>query len=244
MLKCIIVDDEQLALDLLEDYIHHIPYLELTARCKNALEASRVIQKQPVDLVFLDIMMPGMTGLQFVQSMVHKPMVVMITAYAKYAVEGFNLDVIDYLVKPVALDRFIKACSKAWEYHQFLLSQKNRQEETIHPGYFFVNADYSLVKIMLDDVVWIEGLKDYIKIHLQSLEKPVITLMSMKAIGEHLPDKGFIRIHKSYIVSVRHITAIRKNSVFIGTLEIPVGGNYKPVIETLVRGAGNAHDPY
>jgi DNA-binding LytR/AlgR family response regulator len=238
MLKCIIVDDEQLALDLLEDYIRNVPYLELRARCRNALEAAAILQTQPVDLVFLDILMPGMTGLQFIQRMSYRPMVILVTAYEKYAVEGFKLDVIDYLVKPVALDRFIKACGKAREYHR-LRSLEGSPRKEGHSGYFFVNADYSLIKINVEDVVWIEGLKDYIKIHLQGSEKPVLTLMSMKAISEQLPETKFIRVHKSYIVSIVHITAIRKNSMFIGSLEIPVGGSYKKAVEMLVRGADN-----
>lgn len=240
MLKCIIVDDEPLALDLLEDYIGNVPFLELKARCKNALEAKRIMQKQSVDLIFLDIMMPGMTGLQFIQNMTHQPMVILITAYAKYAVDAFTMDVIDYLVKPVALDRFLKACSKARDYYDFNARYRSHQEAS-HPGFFFVNADYSLIKIIVSDIIWIEGLKDYIKIHLDGSEKPVITLMSMKAVSEQLPDAQFIRIHKSYIVSVMHITAIRKNSVFIGSMEIPVGGNYKNAVEALVRGSGHSN---
>lgn len=239
MLKCIIVDDEQLALDLLEDYIGNVPYLDLTARCKNAAEARKVMQRQPVDLLFLDIMMPGMTGLQFIQNMTHKPMVILITAYAKYAVDAFSMDVVDYLVKPVALDRFLKACGKAKDYYEFKTQIRGR-EEASHPGFFFVNADYSLIKIIVAQIIWIEGLKDYIKIHLEGSEKPVITLMSMKAVSEQLPASRFIRIHKSYIISVMHITAIRKNSVFIGTMEIPIGGNYKSSVESLVRGTDHS----
>lgn len=239
MLKCIIVDDEQLALDLLEDYISNVPYLELKARCKNAMEAKKIMQRQSVDLVFLDIMMPGMTGLQFIQHMTHKPMVILITAYAKYAVDAFSMDVVDYLVKPVALDRFLKACTKAKEYYEFI-THVNRPREPDHPGFFFVNADYSLIKVKVDDIIWIEGLKDYIKIHLEGSEKPVITLMSMKAVSEQLPPQRFIRVHKSYIISVMHITAIRKNSIFIGSMEIPVGGNYKSTVESLVRGGSDS----
>jgi DNA-binding LytR/AlgR family response regulator len=235
MLKCIIVDDEQLALDLLEDYIGNVPYLELVGRCKNAAEARKVMQRQPVDLILLDIMMPGMTGLQFIQNMTYRPMVILITAYTKYAVDAFSMDVVDYMVKPVALDRFLKACEKAKEYYEFKTQVKGQQAPA-HPGFFFVNADYSLIKVIVSQIIFIEGLKDYIKIHLEGSEKPIITLMSMKAVSEQLPASQFIRIHKSYIISVMHITAIRKNSVFIGTLEIPIGGNYKSAVESLVRG--------
>lgn len=242
MLKCIIVDDEDLALDLLEDYIGTLPYLKLEARCRNALEAAKIVQKQAVDLIFLDILMPGMTGLQFIQSMPHKPMVILISAYSKYALDAFEMDVVDYLVKPVALDRFVKACNKAWEYYQLNINYKSRQNES-QPDYFFVNADYSLVKINVEDVVWIEGMKDYIKIYLNKIPKPVMTLMNMKAIEELLPGSKFVRIHKSYIIGIKYITAIRKNSVFIEALELPVGNNYKNVLESIIRGNGNYSYP-
>lgn len=242
MLKCIIVDDEDLALDLLEDYIGTIPYLKLEARCRNALEAAKIVQKQVVDLIFLDILMPGMTGLQFIQSMPHKPMVILISAYSKYALDAFEMDVVDYLVKPVALDRFVKACNKAWEYYQLNVNYKSRQNES-QPDYFFVNADYSLVKINVEDVVWIEGMKDYIKIYLNKIPKPVMTLMNMKAIEELLPGSKFVRIHKSYIIGIKYITAIRKNSVFIEALELPVGNNYKNVLESIIRGNGSYSYP-
>lgn len=235
MLKCIVVDDEELALDLLEDYISNMPYLELKARCKNAVEALKIVRSKPVDVIFLDIQMPGMTGLQLIRNMAHKPMVILISAYEKYAIEGFNLDVIDYLVKPVAFDRFMKACNKAREYQQFINRQSN-VKEVLHPDYFFVSSDYKLVKINFDDVIWIEGLKDYLKIHVRNTDKPVITLMTMKSIVDQLPEAHFIRIHKSYLVSVSHITAIRKNSLFIDTMELPIGGNYKAAIDALVQG--------
>ncbi|GAA4306255.1 response regulator transcription factor [Compostibacter hankyongensis] len=243
MLKCIAIDDEQLALDLLEDYIRNVPYLELKARCRNVPEAIKELQQQTVDLLFLDIMMPGITGLQFIESMRHRPMIILVTAYEKYALEGFNLDVIDYLVKPVPLQRFIKACNKAWEYRRLDLVQENRQPSP-DAGYFFVNADYSLVKVVISDIVWIEGLKDYIKIHLQSTSRPVVTLMNMKTIEDQLPAAGFIRIHKSYIISIMQITAIRKNSIFIGTTELPVGGSYRSTIEALVRNSGQSGTPF
>jgi two-component system, LytTR family, response regulator len=233
MLRCIAVDDEPLALELLEDNISKLPYLELVARCSNAMEAMKVLQLQTVDLIFLDIQMPGLTGLQFIQSLSQKPMIILITAYEKFALEGFNLDVVDYLVKPVALERFVKACNKAWELHQLKTIASS-------PGgppsdYFFVNVDYSLLKITFTDIMWVEGLKDYIKIHLKSSPKAVITRMSMKAMEEQLPAQKFIRIHKSYIISVDHITAIRKNNVFIGALELPVGENYRDAVSALTN---------
>lgn len=232
MMRCLAIDDEPLALELLEDNISKLPYLELVASCDNAMEAMKIMGKENVDLIFLDIQMPGLTGIQFIQSMTVKPIIILITAYEKYALEGFNLDVTDYLLKPVSLDRFIKACNKAKEL--FDLKQSPRGSATaIDPGYFFVNVDYSMVKITTTDIVFIEGLKDYIKIHLKSSQKPVVTRMPMKTIEEQLPSSSFMRIHKSYIISIAFITAIRKSSVFIGAIELPVSDNYRDVIDLL-----------
>ena len=231
-LKCIAVDDEPLALDLLEDNIRQVPFLEMVAKCADAFEAIKVLQETTVDLIFLDIQMPGLTGLQFIQSLSHKPMIILITAYEKYALEGFELDVTDYLVKPVSLPRFIKACNKARELYQL-----KHQQLTAVPGhapeFFFVNSDYSLLKINVADIIWIEALKDYIRIHLTGTAKPVVTRMPLKQVEEQLAPARFIRIHKSYIIAVAHITAIRKNSVFIGTMELPVGDNYREAVAAL-----------
>ena len=231
MLRCIAVDDEPLALELLEDNISKVPYLQLVAKCSNAIEAMKVLQQQPADLIFLDIQMPGLTGLQFIQSMTEKPMIILITAYEKYALEGFNLDVTDYLVKPVSLDRFVKACNKAKELYE--LKNRPNKDASSNPDYFFVNVDYSLLKINFNDIRYVEGLKDYIKIHLKSSSRAIITRMAMKAIEEELPVAKFLRIHKSYIVSLEHITAIRKNSVFLDEMELPVGENFREAVLNL-----------
>jgi two-component system LytT family response regulator len=230
MLKCLAIDDEPLALELLEDNISKVPYLQLAASCNNPIEAMQILQHEQVDLIFLDIQMPGLTGLQFIQTIQEKPMFILITAYEKYALEGFNLDVVDYLVKPVALERFIKACNKAWELYQ-LKTKKNTSGE--QPSYFFINADYSLIKIVFADIMWIEGFKDYLKIHLKSTNRPLVARLTMKSIEEQLPASMFARVQKSFIISKEHITAIRKNSIFINDVEIPVGDNYKDVISTL-----------
>ncbi len=230
MLQCIAVDDEPLALELLEDNIGQVPYLQLEAKCSNAMEAMKILQSKTIDLIFLDIQMPGLTGLQFIQSLSTKPMIILITAYEKFALEGFNLNVVDYLLKPVSLERFVKACNKAWELFQ--LKNAKAQSATV-ADYFFVNVDYSLVKISFADILWIEGLKDYIKIHLKSTSKAVITRMSMKTLEEELPAEKFIRIHKSYFASIEHITALRKSSVFVGEIELPVGESYKDAVVAL-----------
>jgi DNA-binding LytR/AlgR family response regulator len=232
MLKCIAIDDEPLALELLEDNISKVSYLQLEASFSNPLDAMKLLQQQSIDLVFLDIQMPGLTGLQFIQSITQKPMFILITAYEKYALDGFNLDVVDYLVKPVALERFIKACNKAWELYQLKTTQKETLPDTSQ-DYFFINVDYSLLKVIFKDIMYIEGLKDYIKIHLKSSSKPVVARISMKSIEEQLPSVMFIRVQKSYIVSKEYITAIRKNSIFIGNIEIPVGDNYRDGLTSL-----------
>ncbi len=229
MIRCIAIDDEPLALELLEDNISKLPYLQLVAACDNPLEAMKIMEQQHIDLIFLDIQMPGLTGLQFIQSMTVKPMIILITAYEKYALQGFDLNVTDYLVKPVPLDRFINACNKAKELFDLRLHPKI----TTEAGYFFVNVDYSLVKIITADIVYIEGLKDYIKIHLKSSQRPVVTRMPMKTIEDQLPATAFMRIHKSYIVSIAFITAVRKSSVYIDVLELPVSDNYRNSIAAL-----------
>jgi len=232
MIRCLAVDDEPLALELLVDNISKVPFLHLVAACDNAMEAMKVMQEESIDLIFLDIQMPGLTGLQFIQSMPVQPMIILITAYEKYALEGFNLDVIDYLVKPVSLERFVKACNKAKQLFELRTQQKS-VGLTVMPGYFFVNVDYSLVKITISDIIYIEGLKDYVKIHLKSSQRPVVTRITMKTIEEQLPSSGFIRIHKSYIVSVAFITSIRKSSVFIDMLELPVSDSYSDAVSNL-----------
>lgn len=246
MLRCIAVDDEPLALQLLTDYIRKVPFLELVDACEDAFQAARVLQENPVDLIFMDIQMPGLTGLQFIQSLAKRPMIILVTAYKKFATEGFDLDVVDYLVKPVGLDRFMKACYKAQELYQLRTAPAaaptpspatvaNPAGNASQPDYFFVNSDYSLVKVVFADIVWIEGSGDYQKIHLKSAARPLLVRTNAKTLESELPGDKFLRIHKSYIIAIAAITAIRKNSVFIGELELPVGDTYR---ETLRRITG------
>lgn len=229
MIRCLAIDDEPLALELLTDNISKVPFLKLIASCDNVMDAMKEMQQQSVDLIFLDIQMPGLTGLQFIESMTEKPMIILITAYKQYALEGYNLAVTDYLVKPVSLDRFMKACNKAKQ----LFELKSIHKIAVKPEYIFVNADYSMVKITLTDIIYIEGLKDYISFHLKSSKHPLVTRMPMKTIEEQLPQSTFIRIHKSYIVSISFITAIRKSSVFIDSLELPLSDTYRQSVSAL-----------
>jgi two-component system LytT family response regulator len=232
-MNCIAVDDEPLALQLLEDNISKISYLKLVAKCGDAFEATQALQQNEVELMFIDVQMPGLSGLQFVKTLAHKPMIIFLTAYKQYALDAFDLDVVDYLVKPVPLDRFMKACNKAKELFE-LRNAKNKTSPTQQADYFFQHVDYSLVKIMFNDIAYVEGLRDYIKIHLISNNKPMVIRSAMKTIENDLPASKFIRIHKSYIVSVESITSVRKNSVFIKDLELPVGEAYRDAIDKLV----------
>jgi two-component system, LytTR family, response regulator len=233
MLRCIAVDDEPLALGLLTDYIRKIPFLDLVASCGDAFEAADALQRHTVDLLFIDIQMPGLTGLQFIQSLAKRPMVILVTAYKKFAPEGFDLDVVDYLIKPMGLDRFMKACYKAQELFQLRNAPAGAaavSSPTATADFFFVNVDYSLVKVLFADIVWIEGSGDYVKIHLRSAAKPLLVRTSAKTLEAGLPADRFLRIHKSYIVAVSSITAVRKNSLFMGELELPVGETYREAL--------------
>lgn len=242
MLKCLAVDDEPLALHLLTDYIGKVPFLNLVATAGDAFEAAKMLQEKQVDLIFIDIQMPGLTGLQFIQTLAKRPMVIIITAYKKFAPEGFDLDVVDYLVKPMGLDRFMKACNKAQELYELRAGASTNSNPGNPAGaaaspntaeFFFVNVDYSLVKVIFADIIWIEGSGDYVKIHLKSAPKPLLVRTSAKTLEAELPPDRFLRIHKSYIVAVASITAIRKNSLFIGDLELPVGETYRDTLRQL-----------
>ena len=222
-LKCIAVDDESLARKLLEENIQQLPFLELVATCKNPFEAMEVLQREQVDLMFLDIQMPGMLGTKFLSSLREKPLVIFVTAYSNYAVESYDLEVIDYLLKPVSMERFAKAAFKAMDAHQKRQPvQVVAASGTTIPSHFFVNVEYSLVKIMVDDISHVEGMKDYVKIFLAHAKKPVLTKSTLKGIEEKLPEKRFFRVHKSFIVNVEKIESIRSHQISIGAYEIPV----------------------
>ena len=233
MMSCLVVDDERLVRELLEDNIRQIPYLQLAGSCKNALEAAEILQNTVIDLLFLDIRMPRLNGLQFLQSLQNPPLIILVTAYEQYALEGFNLNVVDYLLKPFPFERFVKACNRA--YDLFNLRNKDKQTTGVTIEEFFVHVEYTLVKVVVADIDYIEGLKDYIKIHLTSSPKPVLTRMSMKAIEEKLPPAGFVRTHKSFLVAVRKITSIKRDIVCIGGVEIPIGETYKANIARIVN---------
>lgn len=234
MMRCLAIDDEKLVRDLLEDNIRNVPYLQLVASCRNAMEAIEVLQRESIDLIFLDIQMPGLNGLQFLRSLPHAPLAILVTAYEQYALEGFDLDVVDYLLKPYSFDRFVKACNRPLERNQ------SRQSAT-HPlaspagNFFFVSVEYVQVKINVTDIRYVEGLKDYLKIHLVSSIKPVLTRMTLKSMEERLMGAPFIRTHKSFLVSIPHVTAVKRDTIYIGETELPIGDAYREQVERIVR---------
>lgn len=224
-LKCIAVDDESMARKLLQEYIRQLPFLELVKTCKNAFEAMQVLQEEKIDLMFLDIQMPGMLGTNFLASLREKPMVIFVTAYSHYAVESYDLDVVDYLVKPVSLERFAKAAYKALDKAgagNSAAAIQTASTPSKKPESFFVNVEYALVKIIVEEVTHIEGMKDYVKIFLQGAAKPVITKSTLKGIEGKLPAEDFMRVHKSFIVCLDKIASIRSHQITIGGYEIPV----------------------
>jgi len=240
MINAIIVDDEPLAQDILETYLEKIPQIELVAKCDNAFEANDVLKDKDVDLMFLDINMPQLTGTDFLKGLTDPPVTIFTTAYPNYALEGFELNALDYLVKPISTERFLTACNRAIE--QAELKQKANAGEVVEEksgaDFFFVKADKKLVRVNLADIVYIEGLKDYVIIRMP--DDRVITLQTMKSLDERLPSADFQRIHRSYIVNVNRIEALHGNMVEVKekgkTTSLPVGKSYREVLSGRIEG--------
>ncbi|MDP3359028.1 MAG: LytTR family DNA-binding domain-containing protein [Lutibacter sp.] len=226
-MKCIIIDDEPLAVELLEDFVSKIPDLILVSSCSNGIDAVSILQNNKIDLIFLDIEMPDFSGIEFIKSLETKPLFVFTTAYSHYAIEGFNLNAVDYLVKPIPFHRFLKAVNRAQEL--YLLKKEDNLpsiKNLGNPNFIFVKSDYENIKLNFDDIKYFEGLKDYIKIFSTS-HKPILTLSNFKKIEEKLPEVLFIRVHRSYIVSLKHINSVQRNRILIDGVRIPIGQNYK-----------------
>jgi DNA-binding LytR/AlgR family response regulator len=219
MINAIAVDDEPPALEVLQALCGQVDFIDLQKTFTKSEEALRHLRKYPVDLVFLDINMPSISGIDFFRKLPHKTMVIFTTAYSEFAVEGFNLNAVDYLLKPISVARFIQAAEKA-------RSQYNYQNQAAEQQFLFIRADYSLVKIPISDILFIEGLDDYLKIHIEN-QKTVVARMTMKTILEKLPPSGFFRVHRSFIVSLSKIDKIRNKMIYIGKEEIPVSASYE-----------------
>jgi len=218
MISAIAVDDELPALSLLENFCRKTDFIELHKSFNKPNEALRYLQQFPVDLLFLDINMPSLTGIDLYKAVQQNTMVIFTTAYSEYAVEGFNLNAIDYLLKPFTFDRFMQAVNKVKSAAKLSEEQKEK--------YLFIRADYSLIKIVIDDILFIEGLDDYLKIHIQN-DKPIIARMTLKNILEKLPSSDFIRVHRSYVVPLSRIKSVRNKVISIENEEIPIGTSYE-----------------
>ena len=226
MIRCLVVDDEPLALDILEDYISKVPFLTLVKTTTSAIEGLSLVQSDAIDLVFLDVQMPELTGIQFLKIINGKCDVILTTAYSQYALDGYELDVVDYLLKPIAFDRFYKAAQKVLQNHGNGHSAPQEQASAANShGFIFVKTEHKIQKIYLDDILYIEGLKDYISIFTKT--ERIITLQNMKKMEESLPAKSFIRVHKSYIVAIGKIESIERSRIQIGEKIIPIGDTYR-----------------
>ncbi len=219
MIKAIAIDDEPLALEILEGFCSDVGFLKLERTFTQTAEAKRYVENYPVDLIFLDVQMPSISGIDFYKGLEQNTMVIFTTAHSQYALDGFNLSAVDYLLKPYSHERFMLAVNKANDYYGFLHNQT-----TPKSNHIFIRAEYSLVKIAFDEIVYIEGLADYLKIHLTQ-GKPVITRMTMKSILEKLPTT-FIRVHRSFIVPINRIERVRNKTIHLAGVQIPIGSSY------------------
>jgi len=222
VINCALIDDEPLALQLLEDFVHKTPYLNLVGKVEEPMQSLSLLEEQKIDLLFLDIKMPDISGIDFFRSLSQKPEVIFTTAYSQFAIDGFELKAMDYLLKPISFEKFLAACNRVKEYLELKNTKPSRDKD-----YFFINAAHKLHKIFYDDILYLEGLKDYTKIHLASSPSPLIILHSLKYFEYLLDASEFIRIHRSYIVSIRKVVTISRKSVTMQSGELPVSDNYR-----------------
>ena len=218
MIRCIAIDDEYLALEVIENYVQKTPFLQMVATFTNPLEAIPAIQNGNVDLLFLDISMPEINGLHFLTSLTNPPLVILTTAFSQFALEGFEADLIDYLVKPIGFERFLKAVQKA----QLRLQKMGSADS---PDYIFVKSEHRVLRVNYGDILYIEGKKDYVAVHTR--EQTIDTLLTLTAFLDKLPASNFIRVHRSFIIAINKITSIERNSIFIGQIKIPIGDLFR-----------------
>lgn len=228
-MNTIIIDDEKPAVKVLTDFVQKVPFLQLKLATTDAFEGLQILNSTDIDLLFLDVEMPDINGLELLKSLKKKPNVIFTTAYEKYALRGYELDVLDYLVKPIRFERFLKAVNKANHLHQ--LSKENTNKE--NDDYLLIKVEYKNVKIQLSDITYIEGLKDYVKIYTKTTM--FMTRMNLKAISSKLPDDQFIRVHRSYVVSQAKITSFQKGQVFLEKTAIPVGITYQDELQQRLK---------
>lgn len=239
-ISCITVDDEPLALDIIQDYISRVPFLEFRGRFDNALDALNFLKENPVDLIYLDIQMEYLSGVQMLKFLPEKPQVIFTTAYSSYALQGYELDVTDYLLKPISFERFLLSANKAYERKRLLLPAESAKAEMIISNpridYFFIKTEYRLQKVNFKDILYIEGQGDYLKIILP--KENIMTLQTFKKIEEILPEDNFTRIHRSYIVAIDKIDSVERNRVLIGEQALPISDTYKEAFFALLEKKG------
>jgi len=227
MINCVIVDDEPLAREGIANYVREVDFLHLTGTCEHPLELIKILDQNQVDLIFLDIQMPKMNGLDFLKIVKNPPMVIITTAYPSYALEGFQLNVLDYLLKPITFERFFKSANKAKDYHRLLNQSMSTDSQKIEAiaDYFFIKCGNKYEKIYFEDILYVEGMQNYVTIFTD--KGKYLTLLNLKSLEQNLHSELFIRVHKSYIVSIRKIEGIEGNEIFIQTHRIPISRNYR-----------------
>lgn len=233
--NCIIVEDEELARDLLEKFIEKIPNLELIAKCENPLKARPILQNENIDLMFLDIQMPELTGIDFLKTLRKKPVVIFTTAYPSYALEGYQLDVTDYLLKPFPFERFMQAVEKGFEMIELKTAKTATQQPSDNKDYLLINAEHKVHKVKFTDIDYVESMREYAVYHTTSHGK-IIALISLKKLESILPKDAFMRIHKSYIINTKKVSTLSGNMLHLANTQLPIGLSYKPqVLEALFQ---------
>jgi DNA-binding LytR/AlgR family response regulator len=229
VIKCIIVEDETLAQQVIESHLGNTPQLELVGICNNVVEAKNILERTEIDLIFLDIQLPGMTGLNFLRTFPKSPMVILTTAYAEHALESYEFNVIDYLLKPISLERFTRAINKLSNGRLSTLTAKERESSTDH---IFIRSGSKFFKVNFSEIVFIESMKDYLRIHTN--EHKLVTHQTMSDMEKLLPTRQFIRVHKSFIVAIDHIKSIYGNTIEAGQASLPIGSSYKNNVMNLI----------
>ncbi|AEL27916.1 LytR/AlgR family response regulator transcription factor [Cyclobacterium marinum] len=236
-ISCLIVDDEPMALNLVESYAKKTPFLDLRGKCSSAIEAMEFLKTTPVDLLFLDIQMPDLTGIEFSKMLPKDTRVIFTTAFDEYALEGFKVEALDYLLKPFDYAEFLAAANKASTWFNLIRGKQQTSPEKVENNEFlFVKSEYKQVRIKLSEVLYFEGLKDYIKIWLKDHPKPILTLMSLKSLEDELPENQFMRVHRSFIVSLNNIEVIERSQILINDQRITVSDQYKPKFLEFING--------
>jgi DNA-binding LytR/AlgR family response regulator len=231
-LHCLIIDDEPLARKGIEEYVKEVGFLRLVAKCENTMKAVPYLEQGVVDLIFLDIRMPGISGIAFLKTLRNPPMVIFTTAYPQHALEGYSLNVMDYLVKPISFERFLKAANKALDFYR-LRHQSESQKETL-PDYFFIKCDSKYEKVQYEEVLYIEALQNYVII--RTADRKLITYMTLRGLEAQLPKAKFIRVHKSYVVSLSKIKSVEGNELVIDTARIPISRNLREEVMNRIMG--------